>query len=640
MVEANSTTTKLLTLLNVSATKSNKKRKWMQDDALPVPKLNKRKSARFSDAVEVAGRNDKENNTEVVVDGSSGIQRADNAVVDEPEANENDTNPFEEHFGVRPRSLTDKAREAVDQRTWKLLKEKCGSLGSAVVEVPDGSDRTSNLANGQIDILERLKKPFEKRQEQLTKERRALQTDFLSLLSTRKDVYVTKASIDTQPSIREATALHALDHITRKRRRVLKNNERLAHASKASLPLPEDVQDQGFTRPSVLILLPFRNSCLNWINALITHTPKPDWQIDNYSRFASEYRLPADAVDKLATAEPGTYPRDHVETFKGNVDDSFRLGVKITRRNVKLYSDFYGSDIILASPLGLRMAIEKEKSGDFLSSIELLVMDQMDALTMQNWEHVQFVLAQLNKIPKESHDADFSRIKPWYLDGHASYLRQTILFTPYETPETRSLYNSQLKNVSGRVRTERRWPPVSVPEGIDSTFVRFDCAGPKDEPDKRFNHFTTQVLPGILKSAVQSANTVIFIPSSFDFIRVQNYFRKREDISFTVLSEYSSNQDISRARQAFFTGKKSFLLVSERFHFFRRYKIRGIRNVLFYAPPDHPQFYTEYLSYPFLDDGVDASDVTCKVLYSKYDWFRLERIAGTEAAVELIKRDS
>lgn len=52
-----------------------------------------------------------------------------------------------------------------------------------------------------------------------------------------------------------------------------------------------------------------------------------------------------------------------------------------------------------------------------MSSIELLVVDQMDALTMQNWDHVKFVMSHMNKLPKESHDTDFSRIKPWYLDG-------------------------------------------------------------------------------------------------------------------------------------------------------------------------------------------------------------------------------
>jgi U3 small nucleolar RNA-associated protein 25 len=133
-----------------------------------------------------------------------------------------------------------------------------------------------------------------------------------------------------------------------------------------------------------------------------------------------------------------------------------------------------------------------------------------------------------------------------------------------------------------------------------------------------------------------------------------------------LATRYSSNQDISRARQAFFAGNKSFLLVSERFHFFRRfdfarknpsanefaklslsldpppfisfcrYKIRGIRNLIFYGPPDHPQFFSEFLSFPFLDDGVDASDVTCRVLYSKYDFFRMERIVGTKEAVAMV----
>ena len=75
----------------------------------------------------------------------------------------------------------------------------------------------------------------------------------------------------------------------------------------------------------------------------------------------SEYGLPARTIDRLTSADPGTYPVEHVETFKGNVDDNFRIGVKMTRKSVKLFTEFYGCDLIIASPLGLRRSIEKEK---------------------------------------------------------------------------------------------------------------------------------------------------------------------------------------------------------------------------------------------------------------------------------------
>ena len=156
-------------------------------------------------------------------------------------------------------------------------------------------------------------------------------------------------------------SIHFINTLHRKRRRILKNNERLAHASKSGADPPEDVLDQGFTRPSVLVLAPFRSFALRWLSALTSHTPSPTYQVENHSRFQSEYGLPPGAVDKLATSEPGTYPKDHVEMFKGNVDDSFRVGIKMTRKSVKLFAEFYGCDLILASPLGLRMSIQKEK---------------------------------------------------------------------------------------------------------------------------------------------------------------------------------------------------------------------------------------------------------------------------------------
>ncbi|KAL1747390.1 digestive organ expansion factor [Schizophyllum fasciatum] len=454
-------------------------------------------------------------------------------------------------------------------------------------------------------------------------------------MSAYRDAFVVDTTRAAEA--RTAVARHALTHVLRKRKRVLKNTESLAKNSEQTL------QDQSFTRPSILILCPFRSFALKWFNALTSPGVLPE----SYSvfgrdrdRIAKSFGLPEGAVDKLTEAPPGTYPPDHVATFAGNVDDKFRVGLRVTKRSVKRQNDsggLYGCDIILASPLGLRTGIENEKNADLLSSIEILIGDGLDVMSQQNWDHVKFVVEHMNQMPKDARDADFSRIRNWCLDGQAALLRQSLLFTAYETPEQRALFSSQLKNVEGRCRLAigPRENGVSVPEGVHTDFMYFDCPNAKSEPDKRFEFFTTQVLPGLLKSAVQRERACIFVPSSFDYIRVQNHLRK-ESLSFAELSEYSTPQDISRARQAFFLGKKPLLLVSERFHFYRRYKLRGIRHLLFYGPPDHARYYAEFLSFPFLDDGVEPSDVTARLIYSKYDKMRLERIAGREGARELL----
>ena len=55
---------------------------------------------------------------------------------------------------------------------------------------------------------------------------------------------------------------------------MLKNNERISHAkSTPDTDPPSDVQDQGFTRPSVLILAPFRSHALDWAASLLAQLP-------------------------------------------------------------------------------------------------------------------------------------------------------------------------------------------------------------------------------------------------------------------------------------------------------------------------------------------------------------------------------
>lgn len=306
----------------------------------------------------------------------------------------------------------------------------------------------------------------------------------------------------------------------------------------------------------------------------------------------------------------------------------------------------------------------------------------------------QFIFSKLNVLPSDAHGCDFSRVKPWYLDGQAQFLRQTVLLSSYETPEMRSLFNKTLVNVQGKVRTEGGYDgelnkvrrgvrqvslissllqlffsaDVSV-AGSNQTFTRFESSSPLAEPDVRFTQFTEKIMPTVLKSAVMKERTMVVVPSYFDFVRVQAWFRKQGNISFASISEcvvlpfqsiengarltsfcfslhlscnrYSSSQEISRARTSFFKGTKNFLLITERFHFYRRYRLRGARTYLFYALPDHALFYPELIAAAFLrrtegqladaadDEVVEVEDVQVKALFSKWDWMKLERIVGT-----------
>lgn len=142
---------------------------------------------------------------------------------------------------------------------------------------------------------------------------------------------------------------------------MLKTNEHLAHAAAEPSSAHRDIRDQGFTRPKVLLLLPFRSFALEWLQVIKAASPTTTLPPRHWDRFIEEYSLPTGASDKFAQPEASArYPKDHLSTFRGNIDDNFRLGIKWTRKQMCLYTDAFSADLLVASPVGLRRMIERE----------------------------------------------------------------------------------------------------------------------------------------------------------------------------------------------------------------------------------------------------------------------------------------
>lgn len=447
-------------------------------------------------------------------------------------------------------------------------------------------------------------------------------------------------TVGNSDNLRRLAAIHALNHIYKTRDRIIKNNAKISKNPNGNEDL--DLRDQGFARPKVLMILPTRQSCYKMVNMLLS-VCDIDTQ-ENRKRFEEGYN------DKHSKASEDM-PEDFRDLFGGNTDDIFRLGLKFTRKTIKYFSKFYNSDIIFASPLGLRMAIgskeEMKLDYDYLSSIEVVIVDQADALLMQNWDHLEFIFEHLNLQPTDTHGCDVFRARHWYLDNHAKFFRQTVVFSAFSTLELTGLMANHCPNWSGSVRLQKEYPGKiqHLPLKTRQTFSRFEAPEIETEADARFDYFTKAIVPQLTKhNARDATGTLIFVPDSLDFPQVRNYFAfnpAMQNVSFGKISEHTPVPEASRARSHFLTGRMKVLLVTERaMHFFRYQSIRGVKRVIFYGLPDNPLFYTEIASFLLKSEQaglLEPAQGVIRVMFNQWDHLKLERIVGSGRVGKMLR---
>ena len=548
--------------------------------------------------------------------------------------------PFERHFAYAESGVLEAHLKTPLEQRWKTVPVRLLEGVGITTTVSTAAEVERPRSLQQMTFKNRLRERADRLWRQLDTTQQNLAAPILQYIDT-----ISGAGEFQDPAkLRDVVALHALDHVFKTRDHVIKNNARLSQQSGNETL---DLRDQGFTRPKVLFLLATRQSCVKLVDSIVSIS-QPEQQ---------EYK--ARFLESFGGQDEKTWddkPEDFRDLFSGNDDDMFRIGLKFTRKTLKYFSAFYSSDIIIASPLGLRSAIEtsgdgKEKKkghdADFLSSIEIVVVDHANALQMQNWQHVEYVFSQLNLLPKEAHGCDFSRVRTWYLDKQARHLRQTIILSDFVTPEINALSSAHTYNIAGKVKYLPFYKgamlelPPTVPPNTTQTFLRYDSPNPARDPNARFQYFSSTILSQLLRDR-SAKGTLIYIPSSFDFIRLRNHFvtaNETASLSFGAISEYTSVRDVMRARSHFVSGRHSVMLYSERAHHFRRYQLKGVQRIVFYGVPENPIFWPEIVGFLGLggpESGNGGGKGAVKAIFSKWDVLKMERIVGTDRVKKLV----
>uniref|UniRef100_A0A2C9LKU3 U3 small nucleolar RNA-associated protein 25 homolog n=1 Tax=Biomphalaria glabrata TaxID=6526 RepID=A0A2C9LKU3_BIOGL len=552
------------------------------------------------------------------------------------------TDPFTQHFELE-RDISDLVENA--DMKWKKQEMKLPILGNSLMFYKD--EEFLPEPDTQTDLKKYVKHKLVRAVASTNTELAnvqlkpgaslsPLQHQLFCAMNCYQDLLYPKQTIKNTEEIRVLYCLHALNHVLKTRSRVIAHNGKVK-SKKVDLSDDVDYRDQGLTRPKVLMLLPYRDRALKVVNMII-HLLSGTQQasVSNRKRFETEYS----EMEKTYLSEKNYKPEDFRKIFEGNIDDNFRLGLSISKKSLRLYSPFYESDIILASPLGLRMIIglegDKERDFDFLSSIEVLIIDQADIFLMQNWDHFTHVFKHLHLQPRESHGVDFSRVRMWSVNGWSKFYRQTLIFSCALLPELLNIFNKHCHNYAGKILVQRDDQVGTIRSSVSDSpqlFHRVQCDAPDglSQRKAKFDYLKKKIIPYYTSAGMKQA---LIYCNYYSFVMLRNYFRESE-MDFLFMNEYDSEKSVRNARIHFRKRHPHFMLYTERLHFHYRFRLKGIHHIIWFDLPQYPDFYPELVNLM----ETNRQSCTTTALYTKYDAQKLVEIIGSKQAAHMLSSE-
>eukprot|EP00917_Polyrhabdina_sp_WS-2016_P024715 GHVP01053367.1.p1 GENE.GHVP01053367.1~~GHVP01053367.1.p1 ORF type:complete len:465 (-),score=65.04 GHVP01053367.1:848-2242(-) len=442
-----------------------------------------------------------------------------------------------------------------------------------------------------------------------------LDENIKSTIKSKKDLFYTKITAESDKNIQKVIAKNIRKRLDKTIRRIDKNTLKIRSVRGNLTSLKEDkIRDQGFTRPSILVLCPYMMRSAITLKRLMRGR-----KIIRKSRMVTELK------EKM-------------------LNDDFVVCVKVKQKQIRLYTKVQKADVIFASPKGLMRLISEEKTvSDFLSSIETLYIDRAETIMMQNWNNLDSIMELICKLPKKIHSVDINRIKEIFLDMKGRENLNTILTSTVEFPEINKIKRQSLnKEGIESFRIDTIDQISHVVEEIPKLFLSFDSISLDTCQENRHRFLVKSIedkdnqlyIPSINRRKGERLKTVcIFTSDSDESVALKEYFKTRK---YTVLAitDNSTDKEASNAVLKLYKREVQILIITERFCFYSDIPSGFCDLLIVYSLPIIPDTLKTLCSQLF--EVSNKSSIV--LLFCKYDLIKVRSLLGKEKTDKLFRK--